>query len=127
MNLLLDTCCFIWLCVDASRLSTKAKKLIQGAQSIGLSDVSLLEITTKWQAGKIILPQPPRYWVEEQCSFYRLERLALNAEVIYRSGELASLHKDPFDRLLVAQAQFTRRTLLTPDPLIKAYPVGVEW
>jgi PIN domain nuclease of toxin-antitoxin system len=127
MNLLLDTCSFIWLCAEPTRLSARARKMIQTAKSIGLSDISILEITTKWHAGKIRLPQPPRYWIEEQVAHYQLERLAIGAEVIYRSSELAPLHKDPFDRLLVAQAQITRRTLLTPDPFIKAYPVGTTW
>ena len=65
-----------------------------------LSDVSALEITLKWNAGKITLPDPPRQWVERQISEWELDCLGLKRDDIYRAAELPAHHRDSFDRLL---------------------------
>ncbi|MGA1194784.1 MAG: type II toxin-antitoxin system VapC family toxin [Kiritimatiellia bacterium] len=127
MNLLLDTCTFIWLCAEPKKLSAKAKSHLRDAVELGISDVSVMEISLKWQAGKIRLPQPPSYWIEEQSEMHQLRRWPLTRDVICRASELAAFHKDPFDRLLVAQAQTFKLTIVTPDQYIKAYPVSYIW
>jgi PIN domain nuclease of toxin-antitoxin system len=81
----------------------------------------------KWQAGKLSLPGPPRSWIEEQRATWDLTRAPLELEHLYRSTELPSHHRDPFDRLLVAQSIVEGLTLVTPDPAIRAYPVSVLW
>jgi PIN domain nuclease of toxin-antitoxin system len=125
--LVLDTCTFIWLVSDASRLSAPAVKALDSARDIALSDVSIWEICLKWQARKIELPTPPRTWVAEQTRAWSLERLAIEPEDLYRTVELPELHRDPFDRLLVAQVLKTGARLVTPDPAIRQYPVAVLW
>jgi PIN domain nuclease of toxin-antitoxin system len=125
--LVLDTCTFIWLVSDASRLSAPAAKALDSARDIALSDVSIWEICLKWQARKIELPSPPRTWVAEQTRAWSLERLAIEPEDLYRTVELPELHRDPFDRLLVAQVLKTGARLVTPDPAIRQYPVAVLW
>jgi PIN domain nuclease of toxin-antitoxin system len=92
-----------------------------------LSDVSVWEICLKWQARKLQLPAPPRRWVTEQMGQWSLSRAALEPEDLFRSSELAELHKDPFDRLLVAQTLVRNAHLVTPDPAIHSYPVAVIW
>ncbi|HIG18760.1 MAG TPA: type II toxin-antitoxin system VapC family toxin, partial [Candidatus Handelsmanbacteria bacterium] len=69
MTYLLDTCTFVWLCAEPQRLSPASRDAIDTPTSTLLfSDVSALELTLKWQAGKIQLPDPPRQWIEGQLS-----------------------------------------------------------
>lgn len=126
--LLLDTCTFVWLVADPDRLSARAKAAIdaEGAE-LYISDASILEICLKWQVSKIRLPAPPRHWVEVQRRQWNVERLALEPDHYYRITELPALHKDPFDRLLVAQGIQRGFPLVTPDPTIRAYPVATIW
>jgi PIN domain nuclease of toxin-antitoxin system len=125
--LLLDTCTFIWLASEPDRLSKAARAALDRAKDIVLSDVSVWEICLKWQAGKIALPAPPRSWVGEQVREWRLERLAVELEHLYRSVEIPALHRDPFDRLLVAQTIVHDAKIVTPDPAIHQYPVATVW
>jgi PIN domain nuclease of toxin-antitoxin system len=125
---LLDTCTFVWLCAQPERLSEAAGKAIGAPDStLLLSDVSALEITLKWSAGKIGLPDPPRHWIEEQAAVWALESVALSREDVYRASELPEHHRDPFDRLLVATALNQGATILTPDPAIRQYPASCRW
>jgi PIN domain nuclease of toxin-antitoxin system len=125
---LLDTCTFIWLCAEPERLSDVARSAIDSTDSsLLLSDASALEITLKWNAGKIELPDPPRHWIESQISAWSLDCRSIEREDIYRSSELPHHHRDPFDRLLVAAAINLNATILTPDDAIRAYPVSCRW
>jgi PIN domain nuclease of toxin-antitoxin system len=125
---LLDTCTFIWLCAEPERLSDTARTAIDSAGAdLLLSDVSTLEITLKWSADKIQLPDPPRNWIEAQVAAWSLDCRAIGRDDIYRSAELPALHRDPFDRLLVATAINLNATILTPDDAIQAYPVSYRW
>ena len=92
-----------------------------------MSDVSTLEITLKWSAGKIELPDPPRHWIESQIATWSLDGRALGREDIYMAAELPYHHRDPFDRLLVAAAINANATILTPDNAVRAYPVSSRW
>jgi len=125
--LLLDTCTLIWLASEPSKLSAAARSALESANDIALSDVSVWEICLKWQASKIGLPAPPRTWIGEQVRTWSLDRLPIEPEHMYRAVELGDLHRDPFDRLLVAQALDHSATLVTPDPAIAQYPVAVIW
>ncbi len=125
--LLIDTCALLWLTSDPSRLSATAKKAIESEQALYLSDASVWEICLKWQAKKLGLPTPPRTWVAEQVSAWSLLRVPLEAEHFFRTTELPDLHRDPFDRLLVAQAITNAARIVTPDAAIKQYPVSVVW
>ena len=125
--LLLDTCTFIWLASDPSRISTEATRAIDDASDVYLSDVSVWEIALKWQSKKIMLPALPRTWVEDQARAWQLRRRSIGREELYRTTELADIHRDPFDRLLVAQALVEGFRIVTPDPAIRQYPVTVVW
>ncbi|MBI4871651.1 MAG: type II toxin-antitoxin system VapC family toxin [Candidatus Riflebacteria bacterium] len=89
--------------------------------------MSVWELCLKWQAGKLSLPQPPSVWVEEQCRSWGLIGLAVERRHLYRVSELPVHHRDPFDRLLIAQAIEGRLTLATPDRVLSSYPVAVLW
>ena len=128
MNYLLDTCTFIWLCAEPEQLSSAARELIDAPEnSLLLSDVSVLEITLKWSAGKIALPDPPKRWVETQAAIWALAYRPIERADMYRAGELPRHHQDPFDRLLVAAALNLNATILTPDKAIQQYPVSYRW
>jgi PIN domain nuclease of toxin-antitoxin system len=125
---ILDTCTFIWLCSEPSALSEKARMVIDDAgMDLTLSDVSAMEITMKWTAGKIVLPDPPRIWIEAQARKWALASVEVTRNDIYRSGELPDHHRDPFDRLLIATAINQEATILTPDVSIRRYPVSTCW
>lgn len=116
MKYLLDTCTFLWLAQQPSRLSAGATVALDDpAAMLWLSDVTVLEISLKHSAGKLPLPGLPRHWIPEKLSYHQLERLELGLAAIYRSGELPRGHPDPFDRLLAAQAIELGLTVLTPD------------
>ena len=128
MNLLLDTRTFLWLTSEPAHLSTKATEAINDESNvIYLSDASVWEICLKWQAGKYRLPNPPRDWCEEQIETWKLMPLPIGRSHMFRVTELPTHHKNPFDRLLVAQALEERLSIVTPDAHIKRYPVSVLW
>lgn len=125
---LLDTCTLIWLSTEPARLSAESAQAIDAPDSILLwSDVSALEIVLKWSAGKLVLPDPPRQWLERQIDAWGLECLSLKRTDIYRASELPAHHRDPFDRLLVAAALGANATILTPDAAVRQYPVSCRW
>ena len=128
MRLLLDTCTFVWLASEPGRLSARATQTINDHKSVlVLSDVTVWEICLKWQSGKLRLPEPPRTWCENQAGVWHLESLSVTREALYRTTELPSHHRDPFDRLLVAQSLEEGLPLITPDQHIAAYPISVVW
>jgi PIN domain nuclease of toxin-antitoxin system len=124
---MLDTCAFVWLVSEPARLSAKAKLAIDDADDLFLSDVSVWELCLKWHAKKLTLPLPPRAWVSEQVKLWSLQSVGIEREHLYRSSELPELHKDPFDRLLVAQTLALGAQLVTPDSAVRQYPVACLW
>jgi len=116
MNLLLDTCTFLWLALEPGRISSAAQRLLDDPGNVRrLSQVSVLEIVLKYRAGKLPLPMPPEVWVPSRRQFFQLENLAIDESVIFRSGTLPDGHDDPFDRLISAHAIESGSTLLSPD------------
>lgn len=128
MDLLLDTCTILWLSAEPSRLSKKARAAIDADDArLFTSDASVWEVCLKWLAKKIVLPAPPRQWLGEQAAIWQTERVPCELDHFFRTSELPVLHRDPFDRMLVAQAITRTLTIVTPDPVIHAYPVAVLW
>lgn len=128
MKILLDTCTFLWLLEDSPKLSTLARKLYQEPEhEYYLSAVSVWEIASKHLFGKLTLPAPPEILVPQQRQLLGLFSLPLTEEAALHVRRLPLLHKDPFDRMLVAQALLDGMTILTPDPAINQYPARVLW
>lgn len=126
MNILLDTCEFLWLISGHSKLSWKALSAILDAQTrVFLSTVSFWEISVKYGLGKLVLPEVPSLFIPRQRELHRIESLSLDEESIAKLSGLPKLHRDPFDRMLVCQALAHRLTLASSDPLIRQYPVSV--
>lgn len=128
MNLLLDTCTFLWLAASPDRISATATAALDDAlNALFLSDVSVWEVTMKHAAGKLPLPAAPRFWIPAQKAFFQIRTLALEEEAIYLSGELPKRHRDPFDRLLVAQARSNAMPVVTPDHPFQHLGATVIW
>lgn len=128
MRLLVDSCTFLWLAADSPELSDKARaSCTDPANDVYLSAVSAWEIAIKYRLGRLPLPAPPPIYVPSRREWLGLERLDLDEAAAAHTSLLPELHRDPFDRALVAQAIVNGLTLVTPDPLLRAYPAPTLW
>ena len=128
MRLLLDTHVFIWWDSEPGKLSTHALELCQAIENqLIISVASLWEIQIKSQLGKIKLRIPLSKLVEGQQNSNGLSLMPVNATHVYALGNLPSVHKDPFDRMIVAQARVESLCLISHDTILKKYPVDIRW
>jgi PIN domain nuclease of toxin-antitoxin system len=128
MTLLLDSCAFIWLASAPEHLSARASKVLDDpANERALSLATVWEITLKHHTGKLPLPSPPEVWIEEQIRLQDIAVLPLQREVLYLSGNLPKLHKDPFDRLIAAEALHRGLRLVSPDEPFSRYGCDLIW
>ena len=123
MNLLLDTHVFLWVVDDSPQLSSAARAaIVDGANIVFVSAVTAWEISIKQAIGKLTLP---RGNFLDELRLHRLTPLNITTEHALTVAGLPPYHQDPFDRLLVAQAQVEKLTLVTGDPKIQQYAVRV--
>jgi len=128
MKLLLDTHTFIWWDSEPNRLSPKILALCQDPNNeLILSVASLWEMQIKTHLGKMKLTMPLASLIETQERSNTLQLLSVKATHVYELSSLPSLHKDPFDRILIAQARVENLRIASQDSIIKDYPVQVEW
>lgn len=128
MRLLLDTHAFIWWDGEPARLSARALALCQDRENqLHLSVASLWEIQIKAQLGKLRLSTPLPQIVAMQQAANGLVLLSIHPHHTYALDDLPALHRDPFDRIIVAQARTEKLRLVTHDEMICKYPVDVEW
>jgi PIN domain nuclease of toxin-antitoxin system len=128
MNILLDTCAFLWLTAGAPELSTKAKAVFQDTRNaVYLSSVSAWEIIVKHQLGKLPLPDDAEDFIKQQCEKHYIEYLPLTEKAVFQLSRLPNHHRDPFDKMLICQAIAHDLTILTSDGMISQYPVPVIW
>ena len=128
MKILLDTCTFLWIITDDSRLTSKVKALFVSPENeVYLSVVSTWEIAVKYKLGKLPLPEAPDRYVPQKREQHDVDSLQLNEQATLYLPKLPGLHKDPFDRILICQAIVGGLCMLTPDDLITQYPVHCDW
>ena len=128
MKLLLDTCTFLWWCLDDRRLPATVRRSVSDpAYTVYLSASSAWEIAVKYGLGRLPLPQDPHFFVPEQRRRHGFDSLPLDEASALQLRRLPPLHKDPFDRLLICQAIEHGMTLVTPDRLVSQYPVRIAW
>ena len=120
MRLLLDTHVVLWQLSGARSLGTRAKEAIEGSTELAFSVVSFAEIGVKAAVGKLAVPADVRDRILETG----LRVLSLSAEHGLAVAALPLHHRDPFDRLLVAQAQHEGYTLMSADARLRAYDVA---
>jgi PIN domain nuclease of toxin-antitoxin system len=126
MKVLLDTHTFLWAITEESRLSQRVRSLLLSAES-WFSVVSIWEILTKVQIGKLPLPRPAGPFVTERLAFNGVRILPITLDHVLRVESLELYHRDPFDRLLVAQSLEENFPLVSADPLLRRYAVQLIW
>ena len=128
MSYLLDTHAFIWWAGEPARLSSLAVTLCSNpAHTLLLSIASVWEMQIKFQLGKLHLALPLAEIIKNQQQTNQLEILPVSLAHIWGLAKLPDYHKDPFDRLLIAQAITEGLTLISHDANIARYPVQVAW
>jgi PIN domain nuclease of toxin-antitoxin system len=128
MKLLLDTHTFIWWDSEPERLSPQALRLCQDPDnSLLLSVASLWEMQIKLQLGKLRLALPLTQIVESQQQTNQIEILPIAMQHVFALDNLPCPHKDPFDRLLIAQAIAEEAAIVTGDKMFAEYPINVAW
>jgi PIN domain nuclease of toxin-antitoxin system len=125
---LLDTECWLWWHFAPARLGAAAMALFEERRApLLFSAASSWEIAIKVALGKLELPSAPDRFVPEQLAEDGIDALPIEHAHALRIARLPAHHSDPFDRLLVAQAQLERCALLTADPQLAAYDVDTVW
>ena len=128
MKLLLDTHAFLWFIADDPRLSSTAKQLIEdNANEIILSVASLWEVAIKVSLGKLTLKQPYNIFLPQQLKLNAINLLNISLDHTATVATLPFHHRDPFDRLLIAQALNERLPIASADSAFAAYPITVVW
>lgn len=123
MRLLLDTHIFLWVVADDPRLSKAARRLITGAEDVFVSSASIWEASIKAGLGKLDVDVNQLVLAIEASGFSELPVRAVHAALVH---DLPDLHRDPFDRLLVAQAMYEPLRLVTADGHLSGYTDLVE-
>lgn len=118
MRILIDTQIFIWAVIDSENLSAQARRIMLGATKVFVSSASIWEIAIKAKLGK--LEGDPNEFAEAigQSGFQEIAITARHAAKVY---DLPLYHRDPFDRLLIAQAISEPLRLLTADKILAQY------
>jgi PIN domain nuclease of toxin-antitoxin system len=129
LRILLDTHAFLWWASSrGARLSDRARELLSdGATEAAFSIASVWEIAIMVGSGRMVLPAEPERYVPDRLRHHGFELMPIELPHAIRAGALPSLHRDPFDRMLIAQAQIEGLPILTADPAISRYDVETIW
>jgi PIN domain nuclease of toxin-antitoxin system len=126
MRVLIDTHVFLWAYAAPARLSPSALSILENDSVEKLfSAASAWEIATKWAKGALDLPEPPTSLVPRKVAEAGFRQVSITIQDALMLSELPFHHKDPFDRLLVAQALRNNARILTKDKIIARYDVDV--
>lgn len=128
MKALLDTHVFLWAIEGAGKkLSRRAEQIYTGSNDLWLSVASVWEILIKVQTGKLPLSVPAGSYLTKQLAENRIEVLPIKLDHVLRLESLPPYHRDPFDRIIIAQSVGENLPLVTSDPLFEKYPVKLIW
>jgi PIN domain nuclease of toxin-antitoxin system len=128
VKLLLDTHAFLWWITDDDRLSQRAGDLIaDGANDVYFSAASAWEIAIKTGLGRIRLPGNAGTFTPDQLERNAFQALPVHVAHAVAVIGLPNVHRDPFDRMLVAQAMTEGLTIVSGDQDLSRYPVPVVW
>ena len=127
MKALLDTHAFLWAIAEEDKLSRRAQQVFTGPNQLWLSVASVWEILIKVRAGKLPLPEPAGPYVVRKLAENRIEVLPINLDHVLRIEAMPVHHRDPFDRILIAQSQEGKLPLVTADPVFERYHIQLIW
>ena len=126
MKYLLDTNALLFVFSAPSKLSVRARRIVRSELDLSVSVVSFWEIAIKQSSGKLqfnmTIPN-----LESLCIGRNIQILSLGSTAIERIKALPTIHGDPFDRLIIAQAQMEDMTIVTCDKIMPQYPVKTVW
>jgi PIN domain nuclease of toxin-antitoxin system len=126
MKVLLDTHTFLWALSDPDRLSARARETIASSERFW-SVASIWEALIKVQSGKLPLPLPAGSYLTSKMFANSVSVLPVRLEHVLRVEQLPMHHRDPFDRILVAQSQQEKMPVITSDAVFTRYPIEVIW
>jgi PIN domain nuclease of toxin-antitoxin system len=128
VRVLVDTHCWLWWLASPSRLSRAARAIMESEEHERfLSAASSWEIVIKHATGRLRLPEAPADYVQSRLLGSGVRPLAIEHAHTLQLAELPSHHRDPFDRILVAQAQIEGLALMTADAQLRPYDVEIIW
>ncbi|MEX0272131.1 type II toxin-antitoxin system VapC family toxin [Leptolyngbyaceae cyanobacterium UHCC 1019] len=128
MKLLLDTQCWLWWFAQPNRLNQEAiAQIADEANELWLSVASIWEISIKVSIGKLPLPEPVDLYVSSRIAQLSMRSLVITAAHTFQIAALPLHHRDPFDRLLITQAQTEKMTLVSADQIFDRYSVSLLW
>jgi PIN domain nuclease of toxin-antitoxin system len=126
MKVLIDTHVLLWALQDETKLSSRVQTLLPTAD-VWISVASLWEIIAKVQIGKLTLPRPVGDYLTSKLTANGVSVLPLTFDHVKRLELLPLHHRDPFDRILIAQSLEESLQLITADPQFEKYPVRLIW
>jgi len=128
MRCLLDTAVWLWSLTAPERINRRARQIVaNGGEDLYLSAVSSWEISIKWALGRLRLPEPAAIYVPKCMAAQGIQPLSITHTHALAVSELPEHHKDPFDRLLIAQARVEDMVILTADRAFRPYRVKLLW
>ena len=128
MKLFLDTHVFLWWIASAARLSHRARRLIEnGENELYLSTASVWEMSIKAGLGKLSFPEGRPNFIREQIEMNAVIPLPVSLDHAVYVQNLPSIHRDPFDRMIISQALTERMPIVSADEQIAKYDVEVIW
>lgn len=126
MRVLVDTHVVLWLALEPARIGPNVLAVLAEDDTERLlSAASVWELAVKWRSGKLPLPEHPRDWTARLMREIVIVSLPVRHDHAVVAADLPEHHRDPFDRLLIAQAQVEGVPIVTADPAIAKYDVEV--
>lgn len=123
-EILLDTHIFLWALLECKKLSKEAVEILENSENeLFLSVASSREIAIKWAKGSLILPFEPKIFVPRAMSEVGIKTLPITNNDVLSIADLPQIHKDPFDRLLITQANLNGLSVLTNNQIFTNYNV----
>ena len=126
MKVLIDTHVLLWGIQDEAKVSSRVRALLPVAD-VWISVASLWEIITKVQIGRLVLPAPVGDYLAQKLKMNGVSVLPLSFDHVRRLEEIPPHHRDPFDRILVAQSLEEKLPLVSADPHFEKYPIQLIW
>jgi PIN domain nuclease of toxin-antitoxin system len=126
VKVLLDTHTLLWALTQKSKLSPRIRSLLPSAES-WFSVAGVWEIVTKVQVGKLSLPRPVGPFILSELSSNGVQILPVTMDHVLQLEALPLHHRDPFDRILIAQSLEENLPIVTSDPWFARYPINVIW
>jgi len=128
MKYLIDTHTFLWWITDSSSLSKKAREIIgKAGNDLFWSVASSWEVAIKNKLGRLPLPEVPSVFITSELFKNRVESIQISNDHAFAAGQLPFHHKDPFDRMLISQAQMEDMVILSSDNVFQQYEVKTVW